>query len=113
MTLIAAVTFRLSDPVATDPKRAGGKGANLAVLTRAGLPVPVGFVVATAAYRAFVRRHQLDVLIQRQMAYLDSKPDSLEMVSELLRQAFAAAEMSAVLRTEITAAYAASTTATS
>jgi phosphohistidine swiveling domain-containing protein len=33
---------------------AGGKGANLGELTRAGLPVPPGFVVTTDAYRAFV-----------------------------------------------------------
>ena len=33
---------------------AGGKGANLSLMTRAGLPVPPGFVVATAAYREFV-----------------------------------------------------------
>jgi phosphoenolpyruvate synthase/pyruvate phosphate dikinase len=33
---------------------AGGKGANLGALVRAGLPVPPGFVVLTGAYRAFV-----------------------------------------------------------
>ncbi len=33
---------------------AGGKGANLGELTRAGLPVPPGFVLTTAAYRTFV-----------------------------------------------------------
>jgi pyruvate,water dikinase len=33
---------------------AGGKGANLGELTRAGLPVPPGFVLTTAAYQAFV-----------------------------------------------------------
>ena len=33
---------------------AGGKGANLGELTRAGLPVPPGFVLTTAAYRAVV-----------------------------------------------------------
>ena len=33
---------------------AGGKGANLARLTRAGFPVPRGFIVSTDAYRAFV-----------------------------------------------------------
>ena len=37
-----------------DIEIAGGKGANLGELTRAGLPVPPGFVVATDAYRAFV-----------------------------------------------------------
>ncbi|MER7366538.1 PEP/pyruvate-binding domain-containing protein, partial [Nonomuraea wenchangensis] len=43
----------LDDPVA-DLALAGGKGASLARLARAGLPVPGGFHVTTAAYRAFV-----------------------------------------------------------
>ena len=34
----------------TDTATVGGKGANLGELTRAGLPVPPGFVVTTAAY---------------------------------------------------------------
>src|SRR5215217_435686 len=33
---------------------AGGKGANLGELSRAGLPVPPGFVLTTAAYDAIV-----------------------------------------------------------
>ena len=32
----------------------GGKGANLAEMTRLGLPVPPGFVVTTAACNAFL-----------------------------------------------------------
>ena len=32
----------------------GGKGANLAILARAGFAVPAGFFVPTTAYRAFV-----------------------------------------------------------
>jgi rifampicin phosphotransferase len=32
----------------------GGKGANLAELTKAGFPVPAGFCVTTAAFRAFL-----------------------------------------------------------
>src|SRR6476659_1466192 len=35
---------------------AGGKGANLGELTRAGLPVPPGFVLTTAAYCTYVDR---------------------------------------------------------
>ncbi len=36
-----------------DVAQAGGKGANLGELTRAGFPVPPGFVVTAAAYRSF------------------------------------------------------------
>lgn len=35
-----------------DTELAGGKGANLGELTRAGLPVPPGFIVTAEAYRA-------------------------------------------------------------
>ena len=37
-----------------DIDQAGGKGANLGELTRAGLPVPPGFVIVTDGYRAYV-----------------------------------------------------------
>src|SRR5215203_1962455 len=33
----------------------GGKGANLGELSHAGLPVPPGFVITTAAYDTFVK----------------------------------------------------------
>jgi len=42
------------DDDAADLATAGGKGASLARLARAGLPVPGGFHITTAAYRAFV-----------------------------------------------------------
>ncbi|MCA2221775.1 PEP/pyruvate-binding domain-containing protein [Nonomuraea aurantiaca] len=41
------------DDAAADLATAGGKGASLARLTRAGLPVPGGFHITTEAYRAF------------------------------------------------------------
>lgn len=42
-----------SDKAALDAGLSGGKGANLAKLTQAGLAVPPGFVVTAAAYRMF------------------------------------------------------------
>ncbi|MGW0823674.1 PEP/pyruvate-binding domain-containing protein [Streptomyces sp. NPDC002845] len=40
----------------SDLRRAGGKGANLGELARAGFPVPAGFIVTTAAYEQALRR---------------------------------------------------------
>jgi pyruvate,water dikinase len=40
----------------------GGKGANLGRLLRLGFPVPPGFVITTAAYRAFLEANQLEGL---------------------------------------------------
>lgn len=48
-----------SEITGDDVASVGGKGANLGELTRAGLPVPPGFVVTTAAYDAFVAAHGL------------------------------------------------------
>jgi pyruvate,water dikinase len=48
--------MKLVPPLASfgriDVDAAGGKGANLGELIRAGFPVPAGFVVTTAAYKA-------------------------------------------------------------
>ncbi|MET7330125.1 PEP/pyruvate-binding domain-containing protein [Nonomuraea sp. NPDC005650] len=51
MTLKAVLPL---DDTAADLATVGGKGASLARLTRAGLPVPAGFHITTDAYRAFV-----------------------------------------------------------
>ena len=39
---------------------AGGKGANLARLAQAGLPVPKGFILCINAYNEFVAANQLE-----------------------------------------------------
>jgi pyruvate,water dikinase len=46
-----------------DLERAGGKGANLGELVRAGFAVPPGFVVTTAAYDDFVAQSRLNETI--------------------------------------------------
>jgi len=43
------------DALATAVEQAGGKGANLSLLTQRGFPVPPGFVVTAGAYRDFIR----------------------------------------------------------
>ncbi|MEN3299422.1 MAG: pyruvate, water dikinase, partial [Pseudonocardia sp.] len=45
---------RFDELARDDVDVAGGKGANLGELTRAGFPVPPGFVLTTDAYRAVV-----------------------------------------------------------
>lgn len=58
MVVLVAVDSRVTVPLAAvsrgDVGLAGGKGANLGELVRAGLPVPPGFVVTTGAYRRAV-----------------------------------------------------------
>lgn len=103
--LSTAAVVRLEDPAATDIAVAGGKGANLARLTRAGLPVPAGFVVSTAAYAEFVARHDLQSCVHHEMAYLSRHPAEVDVVSRRLRDAFEAPGLPAELRDEIVNAY--------
>src|SRR4029078_10250735 len=54
------VVVSLADIRASDTEVAGGKGANLGELIAAGFPVPDGFVLGTAAYRAAARAAKVD-----------------------------------------------------
>jgi pyruvate,water dikinase len=70
----------------------GGKGASLARLVAAGLPVPDGFHVTTEAYRRFVTENDLRPIILTALESVDlSKPTSLETASQTIRAAFAEA----------------------
>ena len=68
---------------------AGGKGANLGELTRAGLPVPPGFVLTTAAYRAFVAENGLDErVVELARLAADGGPGEYEAAAERIRALF-------------------------
>ncbi len=45
----------------------GGKGAGLAEMTNAGLPVPPGFTIQTEACREYMRNNKVSVEVDRQM----------------------------------------------
>jgi pyruvate, water dikinase len=59
---------RLSELGAGDVAIAGGKGANLGELIRAGLPVPPGFVITVPAYRRTVQHAGLRADLERSAA---------------------------------------------
>lgn len=44
-----------------DVGTAGGKGANLGEMTKAGIPVPPGAVLCTQAYERFIAFHKIDI----------------------------------------------------
>src|SRR5260221_207359 len=68
---------------------AGGKGANLVRLTRAGFDVPRGFIVSTNAYREFVKGNGLEGVIKQELEELESEDtNELENASEAIRAAF-------------------------
>ncbi|MEO6086621.1 MAG: PEP/pyruvate-binding domain-containing protein, partial [Umezawaea sp.] len=59
------------DDIAADLATTGGKGASLARLAGAGLPVPPGFHVTTRAYRDFVQADGLDEEIRTALRAAD------------------------------------------
>jgi pyruvate, water dikinase len=66
---------------------AGGKGANLGELIRAGLPVPPGFVIGAPVYAAFVEETGLRERIDARLDRLDvDDPAALEETAKDLRR---------------------------
>lgn len=85
---------------------AGGKGANLGAMVRAGLPVPRGFVVLTTAYREFVHANDLASLIEEQWRALEpTDAAGFERASAVVRAAFVAAPFAPELAISILEAY--------
>ncbi len=86
---------------------AGGKGMNLGVMVRAGLPVPAGFVMTTATYRHFVEANGLTETITNQWQTLSpADADTFEAASAVIRAAFDAAPFLPELATPLLHAYA-------
>ncbi len=56
----------------------GGKGAGLAEMTNASLPVPPGFTIQTEACREYMRRNAVSKDVDRQMEEALSKLESLQ-----------------------------------
>lgn len=92
----------LNSPDATR-EVAGGKGAGLSSLLRGGFPVPLGFVITTEAYRAFVAGASLQDDIARHASA--SSPEAIDVASATLRARIHAAPVPPQLAHEIAAAY--------
>jgi hypothetical protein len=89
----------LDELARSDLAVAGGKGANLGELIRAGFPVPPGFVVTTASYDRFVAHNHLDETIAQ---VLHEEPAS----GATIRGAFEAAPIPPEVERDVVAAYA-------
>jgi phosphohistidine swiveling domain-containing protein len=88
-------------------KTVGGKGASLARLLRAGMPVPGGFHVTTAAYERFVAENNLKRSIRAALEKADaSKPDTLTRVSGKIGDLFLRADLPEKVSEAISEAYA-------
>jgi phosphohistidine swiveling domain-containing protein len=101
------LVLALDDPRAV-VAAAGGKGAALARLARAGLPVPPGFHVTTRAYDDFAARAGLPAALRDALAGVDADdPAALEAASRRIAGLFAAAPVPPETAAAVTAAYAA------
>lgn len=85
---------------------AGGKGAGLGELVRAGLPVPPGFLLNTAAYESFVEANQLGVAIQERASLpATAAPQDYDEASQRIRALFTGGTMPAGIVAELREAY--------
>ena len=106
VTLSDKFIISLDDPQVSI-EQVGGKGASLARLVGAGLPVPEGFSITTAAYREFVAHNRLQPAILKAAAKADvSQPRSLESAGQEIQQTFLEAEIPPEVANVIVEAYA-------
>ena len=96
----AEITKDMSDWV-------GGKSANLGeVRNRAGLPVPRGFAITTAAYDLFLSRNDLSNEINKRRMNIDvNEPESIEAVSRDIQALVLAAAVPEELAQALAEAY--------
>ena len=84
----------------------GGKGQSLARLTSAGLPIPNGFHITTAAYDDFVAEHQLEGPINEELATLsDSVGEATDQVASAIAALINSHEISPAIADDIVRAY--------
>lgn len=84
----------------------GGKGANLGEMTKAGLPVPPGFIVTSQAYYNFIEENDLKRFIEKETKGLDPEDSKkLNLISSHLQKAIKEREMPVRLVREIEKAY--------
>lgn len=91
-----------------DRPAVGGKGGSLGELTRAGVGVPPGFVVRTAAFECFLGALEREEPIRScAEALADHELERIKSASEQLRARFESAPLPEQLQKEICAAHAA------
>lgn len=89
-----------------DTALVGGKGANLGELTRAGLPVPPGFIVTSVAYFEFLKKTGLDKKIKSILRGLDvENSKKLNEAAVLIQKEILSKPMPTMLSKDIAASY--------
>lgn len=90
----------------SDVPIAGGKGANLGELTRAGVSVPAGFVVTTKGFMEFLEVTGLKGIIRSRIASINvDDTNELETASQELRASVLSAEVPVAIKDSIKTSY--------
>ncbi|MFW9992272.1 MAG: PEP/pyruvate-binding domain-containing protein [Candidatus Odinarchaeota archaeon] len=99
-------TILFFDDIDVSLALAGGKGVNLALLSRSGFKVPPGFIITTLFYDSFVEFNDLSGFITSCLSNLSSDSfDALEEVSKAIRERFKQGTISPELLTGVFSAY--------
>ena len=98
--------YNFGDVGPGDVATAGGKGVGLGGLVQAGLPVPPGFVLSTAAYADFVEANHLRAAFMSwPRCHRTAAPQDYEDASRRIRALFTGGTMPAAIAAELGAAY--------
>lgn len=85
---------------------AGGKGASLGEMTRAGIPVPPGFVVSASAFDLFLEKSGIGVEIEPTLhSVIHNETHSVDQASSRIRNLIQKAEIPASIGKEILAQF--------
>lgn len=80
----------------------GGKGANLGELTKAGIPVPPGFVISASAYFDFISAHRIDKTINQLLKNIDPENNKgLNYAARKIQSIIKSSELSKKLQLDI------------
>lgn len=85
-----------------DVSVAGGKGANLGELIRAGIPVPDGFVILSSAFEQFLQETDIGVEIRAALDEVDHKKiHTVERAAERIKPLVLSAQIPRAIAKEI------------
>ena len=101
-SLVMGFTKNFKQLTKKDVGIAGGKGASLGEMTKAGIPVPPGFVVLASAFEQFIKETDVDIEIESELKKVNHQDiNSVEEASERIRAVILKAKMPKDIGAEI------------
>ncbi len=98
--------FNIEDLTKADTALAGGKGASLGEMMRAGIVVPPGFVIFSSAFDKFLQEKDLNVEIDAALDSVDCRVmHTIENASEKIQSLIGSAEIPDSISQEIKIAF--------